>query len=297
MNSTVNMEIPAFMILIERLREILWSLVASLPNIGIAIVVIVATWLAARVIKAAVRRAAKRARMRHSLQEALRTITGILVWFGGILIAATVALPGLSPADIFAGLGIGSLAVALAFRDIFENFLAGIMIMIRKPMRIGDHIECQDVEGEVQRISLRDSYVRRTDGVLILVPNAYLFKNPCRVLTDLDQRRVTIIVGISYDDDVDQAREVLTNAVKDLSTVEKSRPLQIFAREFAESAVEFEVTWWTGSRPVQVRKSKDEVVAAVKRSLEAAGIEIPVPYRKLVFGTALPLSREERSDH
>ena len=71
------------------------------------------------------------------------------------------------------------------------------------------------------------------------------------------------------------------------------RPVQIFAREFNSSSIDFEVTWWTGSKPVDERRSRDEVVAAVKRALDEAGIEIPFPYRTLTFKEPLSLSRGE----
>jgi small-conductance mechanosensitive channel len=76
-------------------------------------------------------------------------MTRLLIWLVGLLIAATLVVPGLTPASLFAGLGVGAVAIGFAFQDIFQNFLAGVLIMIREKMRIGDTIECQGISGRV----------------------------------------------------------------------------------------------------------------------------------------------------
>lgn len=189
------------------------------------------------------------------------------------------------------GLGLGSVAIGFAFKDVFENFLAGIIILFRREMRIDDHIECEDVEGKVAHISLRESHIMKTDGPLVIMPNSILFKNPVIIRTAEERRRVTVMCGVAYDVDLDEARAVLTRAVKSCDTViTDGKPIQIFAQEFGDSSINFEVTWWTGSAAVDVRTSRDQVVRATKAALDAAGIEIPFPYRTLTFKEPLPVA-------
>ena len=85
---------------------------------------------------------------------------------------------------MLAGLGLGSIAIGLAFKDIFENFLAGFLILMRKPMRIGDDIECEGLSGQVEQISIRGTFLRKRSGELILVPNSFIFKKPVKILID-----------------------------------------------------------------------------------------------------------------
>ena len=144
----------------------------------------------------------------------------------------------------------------------------------------------------MEKILVRETHVRQTDGQLVIVPNSLLFKNPLTIRTDLDQRRTTIICGVAYGEDVDQARELISKAVEGCaSVITDERPVQIFAQEFADSSINFEITWWTGSKPVDIRRSRDEVVSAVKRALDDAGIEIPFPYRTLTFNSPIPLEQ------
>ncbi|MEJ6404406.1 mechanosensitive ion channel family protein [Yoonia sp. 2307UL14-13] len=277
-------------ILVTQLRDIARASIELLPQIAVAFVVILLTWGLNNLASYILRRILDRTRLRRSLKELFSLLLSIFVWVLGVMIAAVIVFPGLTPASILAGLGIGSVAIGFAFKDVFENFLAGIIILFRREMRIGDHIECEGIEGEVTQIAIRESHIMQTDGQLVIVPNSILFKNPVTIRTDKDIRRVTVICGVAYDEDVDASRDVIEDAVKACDTVHQDgKPVQIFAQEFASSSINFEVTWWTGSKPVEVRRSRDQVVAAVKRALDEAGIEIPFPYRTLTFKEALPL--------
>ena len=201
------------------------------------------------------------------------------------MISAIIAFPDLTPTKMLAGLGIGSVAIGFAFKDIFENFLAGIIILIRREMRINDFVACEGYEGTVEAILVRETHIRKTDGELVILPNSMLFKNPLTIRTDLEERRTTIICGVGYGENVDRRLgRSLNKRLRIVKTViSDTRPVQIFANEFADSSINFEVSWWTGSRPLDIRQSRDEVVASIKSALDKAGIEIPFPYRTLTF--------------
>ncbi len=277
-------------ILLAQLRDMARATIELLPQLVVALVVVALTAGLSKLATYGMQRAMARSTLRPSLKELFSLLVSIAVWITGLMIAAVILFPGLTPASILAGLGIGSVAIGFAFKDVFENFLAGILILFRPEMRIGDYIACEGIEGRVDHIAIRESHIRRTDGQLVIVPNAILFKNPVTVRTDLETRRVTVICGVAYDVDVDEARAVIRAAVEGCDSVRtEETEVQIFAQEFADSAINFEVTWWTGSKPVDVRRSRDEVVAAVKRALDAAGLEIPFPYRTLTFKEPLAL--------
>lgn len=283
-------------ILITNILDMVRGLIALLPQIGLAIVILIITWAVSKLANKLVHRALPSSRMRPSLVELMSNLLSIGIWVVGLVVAAIVVFPTITPGDMIAALGIGSLAIGFAFKDIFENFMAGILILYRRPMRIGDYMECDGVEGRVEKISIRDTHVRRTDGQLVVMPNGMLFRNPVEIRTDRDIRRVTISAGVAYDEDVDQSRDVITKAVEACKTVRTNEPVQVFAEAFGASSIDFEVTWWTGSKPVDVRKSRDEVVASVKRALDEAGIEIPFPYRTLTFKEPLTLKQEAATD-
>ena len=289
-------EVEVASTLMDQLETYAEGFIRLLPNLGLAIIVLVATWLAAKIITGLVQKGLKTARMRNALADLLTTLTGIGVWVLGIMIAATVVFPSLEPASILAALGVGGIAIGFAFKDIFENFMAGAMIMLRKPMRIGDFIECESVDGKVEEITIRDTYVRQTDGQLVMMPNAMLFKNPVYVRTDKDLRRFEIIAGVGYGEDVDRCREIIRKAVEGIDLVKQDKGIDVFAREFNSSSIDYTVRWWAESKPRDMHESRDKVIAAIKRALDDEGVEIPFPYRTLTFPEPLKLARDDSAD-
>lgn len=278
-------------ILRDQLAGLYAGAVALLPNLIAAAVVLLVTWLAATLVARLLAGTLRRSGLRSALADALHTLARSLIWLLGLLVTATIVFPNLTPASLLTGLGVGSLAVGLAFGDIFENFLAGILIMVREPMRIGDDIHCESISGRVERIAIRDTYIRKRSGELVIVPNSYLFKNPIEVLTDRPQRRIELVVGVAYGEGVDAARKVIEDALLGLETVEASQPVDVLASVFNSSSIDFIVRWWTGSTPIEEHRSRDEVTAAIKAALDGEGIEIPFPYRTLTFKEPLRLDR------
>ena len=153
----------------------------------------------------------------------------------------------------------------------------------------------------MEDISIRMTTIRLISGELVVMPNSVLFKNPVEVLTTQNKRRVTIITGVAYSEDVKQAVKVIENALKNCETIKKDEEIQIFPQAFGSSSIDIEVAWWTDPRPVDIRRSRGEVVSAVKNALDDAGIEIPFPYRTLTFKDSLrtkvlDLSKESKEE-
>jgi len=276
----------------DQLVDMAEAFVRALPNMAIAIVILLITWIVARIAVRGVSRAIGKTDMRPSLQNLIDTVVKLGIWIIGLMIALIVVMPGMTPASLIAGLGIGAVAIGFAFQDIFENFLAGVLIMLREKMRIGDVIECEGIIGKVEHITLRETHVRKMSGEVTLVPNSILFKNPVEIFTDDNMRRHEVLAGVSYDTDLDQAADVIRKAVESVDLVEVDKGIDVFAVEFNSSSVDFKVRWWAGSTPRNMWESKDKVIRAIKRALDDAGIEIPFPYITHTFKERVPLGRE-----
>ena len=267
------------------------SFVSFIPVIVIAIVVLLVTALVAGFATSIVDKIVGKTDIRPSLRNLIETLVKLGIWIVGIMLAAIIAFPDLTPGSLFAGLGIGAVAIGFAFQDIFENFLAGVLIMLREKMRIGDTIECEGIEGKVEHITLRETHVRSLSGELTVVPNSILFKNPVEILTDKEQRRFDVVVGVSYDTNLDQAADVIRTAVESVDGINIDKGIDVFAQEFNSSSVDFKVRWWTGSTNRDGHESRDKVVRAIKAGLDNAGIEIPFPYVTHTFKEAIPLDK------
>ena len=273
----------------------IWTgFVKTLPLLAIACIILVITAIVVAIVTRAVEVPLRRSALRSSLKDLLVTLLRVSVWIAGVLIAITIIFPSLTPAKLLTALGLGSVAVGLAFKDIFENFFAGVLLMLRRPMDVGDFIECGGVEGKVEHISVRETYIRQTDDQLVLVPNSYLFKNPLNVLTDKPLRRYEITVGIAYGERINQARDVIKKAIMALPTIDKQRDIEIYANDFNSSSLDFVVRWWSKPTPIDSYITKDEVVTAIKYALDGAGIEIPFPYRTLTFKQPLAVALDNK---
>jgi len=275
----------------NQIERMVRGFIQALPTLAIAIVILLITWVIAKYAIRIADRITGRTKLREDLKQLLDTLVRLAIWIIGIVIALTVAIPSFTPASAFAGLGIGAVAIGFAFQDIFQNFLAGVLIMLREKMRINDLIECQGITGRVERITLRETHVRQLSNELTIVPNSLLFKNPVKILTDEVVRRDEITVGVGYDVDLEQAQAVIRDTVQGLETVNQDKPVVVVARTFGASSIDFLVQWWAPTTPRDMRLTRSEVVIAVKKALDAAGIEIPYPYVTNTFKEPLRIGR------
>jgi len=280
----------------NQIERMVRGFIQALPTLAIAIVILLITWVVAKYAIRIADRITGRTKLREDLKQLLDTLVRLAIWIVGIVIALTVAIPSFTPASAFAGLGIGAVAIGFAFQDIFQNFLAGVLIMLREKMRINDLIECQGITGRVERITLRETHVRQLSNELTIVPNSLLFKNPVKILTDEVVRRDEITVGVGYDVDLEQAQAVIRDTVQGLETVNQDKPVVVVARTFGASSIDFLVQWWAPTTPRDMRLTRSEVVIAVKKALDAAGIEIPYPYVTNTFKEPLRIGRAAAED-
>jgi len=273
-------------------RDIVDGFLAHLPLLVAGLLILVATGVVAFIGNRLVRHMLRRVSMRGSLKELLTRFFVIAVWAAGFLIAAMVVFPGLTPSKALTALGIGSIAIGLAFKDIFENFFAGVLILWRFPFENGDFISCNGTMGRVVDVTVRNTVLRTVNDELVVIPNADLYKNSVDILTHRPERRIDIECGVAYGEDVGESRSVILDAVKSCESVSTKHDVQVFAKAFGSSSIDFEVAWWSGATPLDQRRSRDEVVEAIKSALDERGIEIPFPYRTLTFKDAVPVRSE-----
>lgn len=278
-------------LVISNLEQIVREFFRILPQISLALLVLLLTFFLARLAARLVARATRRSKMRPALIVLLDNLAAMVTWIAGLLLASIIAFPQMNPADAVAALGIGSVALGFAFRNTLENFIAGIIVLSRKAMRIGDIVHAADYLGRVERITVRETHLRQLDGQLVILPNNLLFQDPVRILTDWPQRRQEVVVQVAYDTDLRHAHGVLTEALREPETIDRTRDVEIYAVSFDADGISFLIRWWTGSTPIEAYRSASEVVMVVHAALNAAGIEIPFPQRTLSFKEPVPLSQ------
>ena len=286
----------------EALAELVGDLVVRLPLVVLAFVVLILLLVGTWLIVGVVRRGMTRAEVDFSVHRLVSNLLRLLL----IAIAALVALSiaGVEIGAVLAGLGLIGLGLALALQNILENFIAGVLILVRKPFHRGELVNTNDVEGFVEDIDLRATTIRTYDGTLTLIPNADVFTQPLTNLTRRGTRRGTVAIGVDYRDDHEAAREVLLIAVHRIDEVLDDPAPAVLLRELGDSSVDFEVRFWINVDESILPFVEDRILRACKTAIEAAGMTIPWPIRTLaadmhplrIAGVPDPLSEPDESD-
>lgn len=180
-------------------------------------------------------------------------------------------------------LGVGSLAVALAAKETLSDTLAGFVIMVDRPFRIGDRIEIQDLDtwGDVVDVGLRSSRIRTRDNRMVIIPNSIIGKSLIVNHSYPDSTyRIQIQIGVAYGSDIERTRLAIVDAVQKVDGVLTDYPVEALFLEFGDSALIFRVRWWLDSYE-DTRRMFDRVNTAIYARLIEEGIEIPAPQREI----------------
>jgi len=259
------------------------GLVESLPRLGLALLIVLLFYGVGKGVRAIVRRNAQRRGEVRTLELAIGRLAQAGILLVGALVAITAAFPSFTPANLVSTLGIGGVAIGFAFKDIFQNFVAGILILVSRPFRVGDQIRFKEFEGSVDDIQTRATYLRTYDGRRVIIPNGELFTNTVTVNTAFPERRWQYDIGIGYGDDVERARAVILRVLREAEDVSPDPKADVILVNLAGSTVNLRARWWTKSRMADGLVAQDRVLSAVKRELTAAGIDLPFPTQQILF--------------
>ncbi|MEZ4711772.1 MAG: mechanosensitive ion channel family protein [Caldilineaceae bacterium] len=260
------------------------GLIAAIPNLVVALIVFTIFYLVARSVGPLVERISKYYRRQQNVGLVLGRLARWLTVLTGVLVVAVILFPGFTPARMIEFLGIGSVAIGFAFRDILQNFLAGILILLTEPFRIGDQIVVNDYEGTVEEIQTRATLIKTYDGRRVVIPNADLFVDSVTVNTAFPHRRMEYDVGIGYGDSVREAKRLIFAALDECNQVLPEPAPEVLLVDLAASTVNLRIRWWVEPpRRHDVLTAKDEVLMAIERTLSEHGIDMPFPTQQILF--------------
>ena len=267
----------------EKITSMVQGAIALLPNFVIGLVIIILFWFIGGLVRRIVRKQTKNKDTRNVGLVVGRLARGVLIILG-FLIAATIIFPSFNPADALATLGIGGVAIGFAFKDILQNFLAGILILLTEPFQLEDQIVYKDYEGTVEHIQTRATTIRTYDGRRVVIPNAELFTNAVTVNTAYDRRRLQYDIGIGYGDDIAKAKEIILGVLGRRDDVLKDPNPEALVVDLAGSTINIRARWWIDPpRRADAVASMDWVLENICNELVAAGIDLPFPTQQILF--------------
>lgn len=253
-----------------------------LPNIAVAVVVVLLFWFLAIWIGRLVRRMGER-RDRDNLGDVGASLLRWTIVIVGVMLGVTIIAPSVTPADLFAGLGIGTVAIGFAFKDILQNMLAGILILLRQPFEVGDQIVSGGHEGTVERIETRATLIKTYDGRRVVIPNSDIYTDAVIVNTAYEKVRSQYDIQIGCSDSWSEARRIMEETTAGIEGVLSDPPPETIPWSMDESGNTVRLRWWTSSGRADVVKVWGKVIEGTYDALNDAGIDMPYPTRMVLF--------------
>lgn len=268
----------------ERFQGMLNGFIALLPNIVLALIVFILFLWIGGTVKGLVKRLTRNRRQARNLGMVLGRLAQGTIILIGLFVALSIIIPSFKAGDLVQLLGISGVAIGFAFRDILQNFLAGILILLTEPFEIDDQIVFKNFEGTVENIQTRATTIRTYDGRRIVIPNSELFTNSVTVNTAFEKRRLEYDVGIGYGDDIDRAKQLILEAMHEIDDVLQDPAPDALVIALADSTVNIRARWWIyPPRRADALDLQDRVLTAIKNKLTANGIDLPFPTQQILF--------------
>lgn len=218
-----------------------------------------------------------RAITRTQQDQILSSFVSKLVYYSLLTFVIIMALTqlGFQTTSLIALVGAAGLAIGLALKDSLANFAAGIMLVMFRPFKIGDFVELTDVSGTVKEIKLFSTYLRTTDNKNLIIPNSQVTNDVITNYSAQPTRRIDLVIGVSYDDDVRTAKKIIEDTITAHEKVLSDPEPKVMLNELGASSVNFTVRPWVESAdywPVRA-----ELLEQLKYNIEAGGCSFPYP--------------------
>lgn len=260
---------------------------------GIQIIIAVAIFIIGKMVARAITDFAKKPMSKSGMDEMLVKFLSTMI-YSVLLIAVVLAAVdqlGINITSLLAIVGAAGLAVGLALKDSLSNFAAGVMIIIFRPFKIGDFINAGGSAGTVDEIGLFCTLMHTGDNQRIIIPNSAVLGGTIINVNTLGTRRVDLVIGISYDDNIGQARDIILGIIDADPRILKDPEAGVALGELANSSVNFNVRPWVKSEDYWAVRA--DLLETIKLSLDQAGISIPYPQQDIYMHTVNPTTEAQ----
>ncbi len=265
----------------EKLNELIkvaypWIIKNGITLIGAIVVLIIGLWIVKKITKVFAKLLDRKA-VDKSLQPFLTSLFNVLLKV--LLVISVMSMIGIEMTSFIAILGAFALAIGVALSGTLQNFAGGVIILILKPFKNGDFIEAQGFIGTVHEIQIFSTILKTVDNKTVLLPNGALSTSPLTNYSTEAQRRVDLVFGIGYNDDIEKAKSVLWDIINADTRVLKDPKAFVAVSELADSSVNFTVRLWVNS--ADYWGVHFDTIEKVKKEFDAKGISIPFPQRDI----------------
>ncbi len=274
MNIPESVEVAGFTLSWESVKEFLMT---TGVDFGINIVTAIAIFYVGKIVVAIVVRTLRKVMHAREVDDTLESFVCNLVRMAlmvMVFIAAISAL-GVQTASFVAIIGAAGLAIGLALQGSLSNFASGVLIVLFRPYKVGDFVEAAGIAGVVEEVQILTTVLRTGDNKRIIVPNSQIMDSIITNYSTNPQRRVDMVIGVSYDDDLDKVRATLEEIIGAEDRVLADPPVTIAVSELADSSVNFVVRPWVNSGDYW--GVMFDLTETIKKRFDQEGISFPFP--------------------
>lgn len=276
----------------EKLGEWTDSLILSLPNFILAILVFILFVIGAKYTGKVLRKILRYKVRQDSIREITIKMVKVLVIALGFFVALGLLNLDTVLTSVLAGAGVVGLAIGLALQGTLNNTFSGILLSFLPEIQIGDWIENNGYAGRVVEINLRSIVIKEADNNYVVIPNSQVMDAPFKNFSRTTRSRVMLDCGVAYDSDLEQVKALTLKAIQDVFPQQRNEQVEFMYTEFGDSSINFVVRFWTDVTSNQeILFARSKAVIVIKKIFDEHHINIPFPIRTLEFNNKLNLNK------
>jgi small conductance mechanosensitive channel len=277
----------AYDLLKTKLEQWLSGFILLLPNLLIALFIVLLFWVIGRVIRKLITQVLSRLWDNEAITHLVAAVASTIVLLIGLFIALGVLNLDKTVTSLLAGAGIIGIALGFAFQDMAANFISGIILSIRRPFKIGDIIDTNGFVGSVQRIQIRTTQIVTPQGQTILIPNKEVFQKPLTNFSEAGTRRIDLRLGVGFGEDLERVRRIVVGAVSRVEPRVPDREVDLFYEEFGPSSISLVVRLWIPFKTLgDFTRGRSQAMENIKAALEENHIVLPFPTQSVLVTKA-----------
>jgi len=279
----------AFNSLVEKLEGWLSAIIQNIPNLVLAILVMIVAYFVAKYTRKLVSKLIEKKVSQKSISTMIAKVSAVIVVLTGLFLALGIMNLSKMLTSLLAGAGVAGLAVGLALQGTLSNTFAGIVLSFRKKIQIGNWVETNGYTGEVMDINLKDFTLKEADNNLVVIPNKMILANPLKNYSLTTRMRVFLECGVGYESDLEKVKDLTKQTIADsFEQVESPKDVEFYYTEFGDSSINFLCRFWIDAESMLEKlKAKTTAIIAIKKAFDKEGVNIPFPIRTLEFNNKL----------
>ncbi|WP_299059590.1 mechanosensitive ion channel family protein [uncultured Polaribacter sp.] len=271
--------------IVEKLETWKDIFIKNIPNIAIALVVLIIAYFASRAMNSIVNRTIGKRIRQKSVRDLVSRVASAITILVGLYLAMTVLKFDDTLKTIVSAAGVSGIVIGLALQGTLSNTISGVVLSFRKNLNIGNWVETNGYAGEVIDINLNYFVIREADNNMVVLPNKTILENPFKNYSLTTKMRISIQCGVEYGADLKKVEKLTTETIrKNFNQDEIGKKVEFYFTEFGDSSINFLCRFWVDSEnALEKLKAKSNAIIQIKQAFDKEGINIPFPMRTLEF--------------